>query len=70
MLFDAGKWETGWNAFFGYSDGSNRQNRNREVKPYECADVPDDGYPDGLTANLAVNKLKELLNKKQPFVWQ
>lgn len=67
MLFDAGKWETGWNAFFGYSDGSNRQNRNREVKPYECADVPDDGYPDGLTANLAVNKLKELLNKKQPF---
>ena len=25
MLFDAGKWGTGWNAFFGYSDGSNRQ---------------------------------------------
>jgi iduronate 2-sulfatase len=67
MLFDVGKWETGWNAFFGYADGSNRQSKNSEVKPYENADVPDDGYPDGLTANLAVSKIKELSDKKQPF---
>jgi arylsulfatase A-like enzyme len=60
MLFDAGKWETGWNAFFGYADGTNRQSRNKQVKPYECADVADEGYPDGLTANLAVKKIKEL----------
>lgn len=67
MLFDAGKWGNGWNAFFGYADGSNRQSKKKQVKPYECADVPDEGYPDGLTANLAVKKLKEVAKKKQPF---
>lgn len=67
MLLDAGKWETGWNAFFGYADGTNRQSREKQVKPYECADVPDEGYPDGLTANLAVKKLKELASKDEPF---
>lgn len=67
MLFDSGKWETGWNAFFGYSDGMNRQKCNSQVKPYECVDVEDEGLPDGLTANLAVNKLKELAKREQPF---
>lgn len=67
FAFDAGKWGTGWNAFFGYADGSNRQSRNRQVKPYEKADVSDDGYPDGLTADLAVDKLKELGQKGEPF---
>ena len=33
MLFDAGKWGTGWNAFFGYADGSNRQSKLKQVKP-------------------------------------
>ena len=67
MLFDAGKWGNGWNAFFGYADGSNRQSRKKQVKPYECADVADEGYPDGLTANLAVKKLNELTAKNEPF---
>jgi choline-sulfatase len=67
MLFDAGKWGTGWNAFFGYADGSNRQSKNKQVKPYEQAEVPDQGYPDGLTANLAIDKLRELKQKNQPF---
>ena len=67
MLFDSGKWGTGWNAFFGYADGSNRQGKKGVVKPYENADVPDDSYPDGLTANLAIKKLKELAAKKEPF---
>lgn len=67
MLFDAGQWGTGWNAFFGYSDGENRQSRNREVKPYECADVADEGLPDGLTANLAVRKIRELADSDKPF---
>ena len=65
--FNAGQWETGWNAFFAYADGSNRQSRKKQVKPYECADVPDEGYPDGLTAQLAKNKLRELAKKDQPF---
>lgn len=37
------------------------------MKPYECADVGDEGYPDGLTANLAVKKLNELTAKNEPF---
>ncbi|MGQ7871010.1 sulfatase [Sunxiuqinia sp. sy24] len=67
MLFDAGKWDTGWNAFFAYADGENRQSLNRQVKPYEKGEVDDTGYPDGLTANLALTKLNELAKKKQPF---
>ncbi|PIF06641.1 MAG: sulfatase [Draconibacterium sp.] len=67
MLFNPGKWQTGWNAFFGYADGSNRQSKKRQVKPYEKGDVDDLGYPDGLTTELALQKLKELAGKKQPF---
>ncbi len=55
---------------FGYADGSNRQSLHKQAFPYECADVPDEGYPDGLTANLAVMKLRELSAKNSPFVWQ
>jgi arylsulfatase A-like enzyme len=67
MLFNAGKWGTGWNAFFGYANGSNRNTLNGQVKPYEKGDVDDDGYPDGLTAELAVSKLQELASKGRPF---
>lgn len=67
MLFDAGAWKTGWNAFFGYANSTNRNELKGEVKPYESGDVDDEGYPDGLTAKLAVKKLQELAGKKQPF---
>ena len=67
LVFNPGKWGTGWNAFFGYASGENRQSLNRQVKPYEMGNVDDLGYPDGLTAALAVQKLKELSEKKEPF---
>ncbi|WP_215224879.1 sulfatase [Echinicola shivajiensis] len=69
MLFDAGKWGTGHNAFFGYADGSNRNDLKMKVKPYEMAEVGDEGYPDGLTANLAIEKLRYLKKNKseEPF---
>jgi arylsulfatase A-like enzyme len=67
MLFNPGKWGTGWNAFFGYANGNNRNNLDNKVKPYEEADVNDEGYPDGLTADLAIKKLQELGRKDQPF---
>ncbi len=67
MLFEPGKWGTGWNAFFGYANGTNRNELKGETKPYESADVDDESYPDGLTANLAIKKLKELSAKDQPF---
>jgi arylsulfatase A-like enzyme len=67
MLFDSGKWGTGHNAFFGYADGSNRTGMNKQVKPYESAEVEDTGYPDGLTAELAIDKLSELKERQEPF---
>jgi arylsulfatase A-like enzyme len=67
LIFNNGKWKTGWNAFFGYADGENRQSMKNKVKPYEKGEVKDDGYVDGLTAELAVEKLEELENKNQPF---
>ncbi len=67
MLFDPGKWGTGWNAFFGYADGNNRNDQQGQVKPYESAPVADSGYADGLTAALAVHKLQELAGSKKPF---
>ncbi|NOR76331.1 MAG: sulfatase-like hydrolase/transferase [Draconibacterium sp.] len=67
MLLDDKKWGSGHNAFFGYADGTNRNTLNKNVKPYEMADVPDEAYPDGLTANIAIKKLGELKEKGQPF---
>jgi len=65
--FNAGKWGNGWNAFFGYASGENRQSLNKEVKPYEAGKVDDDGYPDGLTANLAMDQLGKLKERSEPF---
>ena len=67
FLFNADKWKTGHNAFFGYADGTNRNDLNKQVKPYEAAEVEDDGYPDGLTTNLTIQKIQELAKKDQPF---
>ncbi|WP_346236834.1 sulfatase [Niabella insulamsoli] len=68
MLFDAGKWGTGWNAFFGYADGSSRTSKQRLVKPYEAGNCDDAGYPDGLTAGLAEKKMKDLARLNKPFL--
>ncbi|MCR9287603.1 sulfatase [Saprospiraceae bacterium] len=67
ILFNPGKWETGWNAFFAYANGENRQSLKKQVKPYENGKVSDNGYPDGLSADLTINKLKELKNSTKPF---
>ncbi|MEO1012449.1 MAG: sulfatase [Bacteroidota bacterium] len=67
LLFDAGKWKTGWNAFFAYADGENRQSLKKQVKPYEKTVVGDKEYPDGLTTALAISKLRELKNQEKPF---
>ena len=67
MLLNSEKWGSGHDAFFGYADGSNRNTLEKNVKPYEMADVSDEEYPDGLISQLAVSKLKELKEKNQPF---
>ena len=58
LVFNSGKWKTGWNAFFAYANGENRQSLKKQVKPYEAGAVDDNGYPDGLTTQLAISKLK------------
>jgi arylsulfatase A-like enzyme len=61
----AGKWGDGWSAFFAYADGSTRV--PTKTPAFEHADVPDDGYPDGLIANEAVARLGELKSQGKPF---
>jgi len=68
MLCDTGKWGGGFDAFFAYASGESRASLNFQVPPLECADVSDEGYPDGLNANLAVRKLRDLSAKNQPFL--
>ena len=67
FILNNGKWKTGWNAFFAYANGENRQSLKKQVKPYENVDVPDNGYPDGLILNSALEQLKELNSNEQPF---
>jgi len=67
MLMPDEKWGSGHNAFFGYADGTNRHTHDKNVYPYEMADVEDEAYPDGLTTGLAIKKLRELKEKDQPF---
>jgi len=67
LVFDSSKWKSGWNAFFGYANGENRQSMNKQVKPYEAGNVGDDGYVDGITTQLALNKLRELKQNNKPF---
>ena len=52
----------GWkNYALPRSEGTGKQ------APYEAADVPDDGYPDGKLANLAVETLGKLKAQAKPF---
>jgi arylsulfatase A-like enzyme len=67
FLFDPGKWQTGWNAFFAYANGENRQSLGKQVPPYEMGTVDDQGYPDGLTLLTAIDQLHQLKNNNQPF---
>ncbi len=67
LCFNPGIWTTGWNSFFGYANGTNRNALNGQVSPYEWAEVSDEGYPDGLTAALAVQKIGQLASTTKPF---
>lgn len=46
---------------------TDREGENGQVKPYESGDVDDKGYVDGLTAELAVQKLREAKKLNKPF---
>jgi arylsulfatase A-like enzyme len=59
-----GKWGTAWNAFFGYADGSNRNQDRGNMPAWEMADVPDTAYADGITAEKAIRKLRALKDER------
>ncbi len=58
-------WDDPWSAFFGYAGGGTRSYTADKSPATEAADVPDTGYPDGLTAQAAVEELHKL--KGKPF---
>jgi len=67
-----GPWKDPWGAFFCYADGSVRlygYGRNRSDTPaYESADVPDEGYADGLNAQEGIKQLRDLQQRGKPFL--
>ena len=60
-----GEWGNPWSAFFGYAGGKTRSYTAKKSPAVEAADVPDTGYPDGLTAETAIQELRAL--KDDPF---
>lgn len=55
--------EKGWK---NYLQRDNDEGKGKGL-PFEKADVPDDAYPDGKLANLAIETLAKLKQKTQPF---
>ena len=61
-----GEWGDPWSAFFAYAGGKakrygyGRGNDTYKHYPFEAADVPDNGYPDGLNAEEAIAQLRQL----------
>lgn len=61
-----GEWRDPWRAFFAYAGGKakkygyGRGNDTYNHDPFEAADVPDNGYPDGLNAEEAIKQLYAL----------
>jgi alkaline phosphatase D len=59
------QWGSAWNAFFAYAGGKTRI--PGKTPAWENADVADEGYPDGLTAQEAIKNLQELKKSEKPF---
>jgi arylsulfatase A-like enzyme len=57
-----GQWGSAWATFFAYAGGKTRI--PGKTPATEAADVTDTGYPDGLIAEEALKKLRELKDKQ------
>ena len=60
MYLNAEKWGSGWKAFFGYAEGSDRITLRNQVKPYERGLGTDSLYADGWIAGEAVKRIRHL----------
>ncbi len=62
-----GSWKRGWGIFFAYQGGRHREDGGGHRDLMEFTASRDDQLPDGLMANAAIEKLKELQGKGKPF---
>ena len=61
-----GKWTHGWPSFFAYSNGQGRI--RGQSPPFEAGNVDDQGYPDGMIAESAIETLRRMKKYDQPFL--
>lgn len=61
-----GPWKGGGALLHAYANGRNRY-QEENPPPFESLDVPDEAYPDGRLANLAVAQLEKLSEQPEPF---
>ncbi|MEM9111302.1 MAG: sulfatase [Planctomycetota bacterium] len=62
-----GPWERGWGVFFAYANGKHREDGQGNRDLLEFAVENDNDLPDGLMADVAIDKLKELKERGEPF---
>lgn len=62
-----GPWQRGWGTFFAYADGKHREDGQGHRDLMEFTAEKDTDLPDGLMAEAAIEKLKELKGKDEPF---
>jgi arylsulfatase A-like enzyme len=62
-----GPWKRGWGVFFAYADGKHREDGGGHRDLMEFVVEKDTDLPDGLMAETAIEKLKELKDKEEPF---
>jgi arylsulfatase A-like enzyme len=62
-----GPWKRGWGIFFAYADGKHREDGGGHRALLEFTVEKDTDLPDGLMAETAIEKFKELKDKDEPF---
>lgn len=62
-----GPWKRGWGVFFAYADGKHREDGGGHRDLMEFVVDKDTDLPDGLMAEAAIEKFKELKEKDEPF---
>ncbi|MCH9656963.1 MAG: sulfatase [Planctomycetes bacterium] len=62
-----GSWKRGWGIFFAYANGRSREDGSGIRDLMEFTAEKDEDLPDGILAQQAIKKLKELKVRQQPF---
>ncbi len=62
-----GSWKRGWGIFFAYANGRSREDGSGIRDLMEFTTEKDEELPDGLLAQMAIQKLGEYKSQKKPF---